>query len=314
MRTRTVILTAAAALCAAAAVYHLAQPGAKVEFTVPAGASGKAIAAILKENGLILSADAFLALSDATGSTKRLNSGTYKLSRRASLFKILYDLRYGKTQDVKLTVPEGYDARQIASLIETRNLGDGVRFQQIVWKEKLEGFLFPETYFFSYGTGVEKIIEAMRKEFDRKYTAEFDARAKEIGMDRKQVVTLASIIEREAKDNSERGIISAVFHNRLRKKWMLESCATVRYALNKYEGKLTYRDLKVNSKYNTYRNYGLPPGPICNPGLESIKAALYPDPGSRDTMFFFSREGELHEFSKYYSQHLEAQKRLKQKR
>jgi len=145
----------------------------------------------------------------------------------------------------------------------------------------------------------------MLNTFKKNYTEDLDRQAKKIKFTLHEVVTLASIIEKEAKDDNERKIISAVFHNRLKRNWNLESCATVRYALKKYSDKLTYRDLQVNSHYNTYKFKGLPPGPICNPGLASIKAALFP--ADTDLMFFFTKGEGTHKFSKYYKQHIEGQ-------
>jgi UPF0755 protein len=292
-------------------VYHLVLPGEDVLLTISSGALGDEIAGMLKERKLIFNEDIFLTLSYFTGSTKKLQSGTYRFSRRMTLLKILYMLRYGKTHMVRVTIPEGYTALQIAGLIESKNLGSSKKFMEIVKEKNLEGYLFPETYFFSPGITEREMITCMKKEFYRRCLAELDVPAERMGMSRHEIVTLGSIIEKEAKTDRERRIISAVFHNRLKKRWMLESCATVRYALGKYNKKLRYHDLKVNSKYNTYRNWGLPPGPICSPGLKSIRAALSPAPGEKDTMFFFFKEEGTHQFSKYYRQHIEGLKKKK---
>ena len=131
---------------------------------------------------------------------------------------------------------------------------------------------------------------------------EFKLTAEEKGLNAKFVITLASIIEKEAGGTDEMPFVSAVFHNRLKKNWYLESCATVLYALGKHKDKLLFKDLQVKSPYNTYRHRGLPPGPICNPGKESLKAALYP--AETDDMFFVAQGSGAHSFSRYYRDHL----------
>jgi len=288
-------------------LYHLTLSGEPVIVKIPDGSTGKEIAKILHEKKLILNKDIFLFISDLTGSTKKFQSGTYKFNQKMNFLKIIYMLRKGQTLKIKITIPEGYTAEQIAELIEQKGLGKKEKFMEIVKKNKLEGYLFPETYFFEPDTTEEKIVVRMKQEFEKRFTEEFKNRAKEIGMSVHQVVTLASIIEKEAKLDKERDIISGVFHNRLKKGWLLESCATVRYALKKYKDKLTYKDIKFESPYNTYLHYGLPPGPICNPGLKSTKAALYP--AKTDLMFFFTKGEGTHEFSKYYKDHIEGQKK-----
>ena len=147
----------------------------------------------------------------------------------------------------------------------------------------------------------------MHKEFNSKFTPEFNRRLKVLGVSRKNAVILASIVEKEAVKPEERPLIAGVFYNRLKKRWYLESCATVLYALGKHKKRLTYKDLEVNSPYNTYRHFGLPPGPISNPGFESIKAVLYP--AKTESMFFVVDGSGGHDFSRYYKEHLNRKKR-----
>ena len=144
-------------------------------------------------------------------------------------------------------------------------------------------------------------MDILNNQFKKIYTDDFSERAKQIKMPEDKVIILASIIEKEAKKNVERPLISGVFHNRIRKGWNLESCATVLYALGKHKDSLTYKDIKVESPYNTYIHPGVPPGPICNPGLASIKAALYP--ATTDDMFFVADGSGTHNFSKYFAEH-----------
>jgi UPF0755 protein len=151
----------------------------------------------------------------------------------------------------------------------------------------------------------------MVSQFRKNFTVEMEQRTVQLKMKESSIVTLASIIEKEAVLASERPLISAVFHNRLKKHWYLESCASVLYALGEHKKSLTFKDLKVDSPYNTYKYYGLPPGPICNPGLSSIKAALYPE--TSDDMFFVVSSSGSHSFSRYFSEHLKNKLEKKKK-
>ncbi|MEW6040496.1 MAG: endolytic transglycosylase MltG [Elusimicrobiota bacterium] len=288
-------------------LYIFSVPGEKKLITIPENATGTQIAQTLKDNGFIISKGVFLLLSDITNSTKKLKKGTYLLSPRMNSLRILSILRSGETYRQKITVPEGFTSKQIAELLEQKGLTRKNDFLEVVMRKKLEGYLFPETYFIESGMAVESIANTMYAEFLKRYSSEFIKRESEIRMNTKAVITLASIIEKEARDEKERFLISGIFHKRLNKRWLLESCATVRFALSKYTGELTYKDLKVNSPYNTYKYHGLPPGPICNPGLPSIRAALYPE--QTDLMFFFTDGSKTHQFSRYYESHLKGQKK-----
>ena len=286
--------------------YYLSRSNENLIVTIPYGSTTKEIAKVLLENKLISNESIFVNISKITGFSKKLQSGTYKINRRAGTLKILLMLWKGKTFSLKVTVPEGYTAEQIAELLQEKKLCDNEKFMKLVDKNRLEGYLFPDTYFFSPGISEQEIIDRMTAEFGRQYLSEFNNKAKELRLTKNDVVSLASIVEKEAKIEEERKLIARVFLNRLKKGWHLESCATIRYALKNSGKPLTYKDLKVKSPYNTYRNYGLPPGPICNPGLLSIKAVLYP--ADSDNMFFFTKNGGTHQFSKYYDEHIKKQR------
>ncbi|OGS21337.1 MAG: hypothetical protein A2252_08845 [Elusimicrobia bacterium RIFOXYA2_FULL_39_19] len=293
-------------------LFNNTRPDNEIILTIPPGRTGSAIASILYENKLILNKKLFLFMADLSGSTKKFQTGTYKFNLKNSLFEIINMLKKGKTYAIKVTIPEGFTSEQIADILADKNLADRTTLLNIVNKQKLEGYLFPETYYIPYGASEEKIVSMMKNVFDKNYSSEIKEAALKNKMSGTAVITLASIIEKEAKTDEERGIISGVFYNRLKKSWMLESCATVRYALKKYDKKVIYKDLNVKSPYNTYRHPGLPPGPICNPGLASIKAAV--NPAQTDMMFFFATGDGNHEFSKYYRQHIERQKNAKTKK
>ena len=225
---------------------------------------------------------------------------------------------------IKFTIPEGYKLEQIVeklSSLEVVSIEEieaalaAEKYQyafisQIPEREKkLEGYLFPDTYEIYKDAAAGAIVKKMLDRFDDIFTEEYRNRAKELGMTIDQVVTLASIIEREAKLDDERATVSAVFHNRLKKNMMLESCATVQYLFKEQKEVLSYNDLKIESPYNTYINTGLPPGPIASPGRKSIEAALYPE--NVDYLFFFARDDGSHIFTKTYSEHINAQNNLK---
>jgi len=149
----------------------------------------------------------------------------------------------------------------------------------------------------------------MLSRFDTIFNDEYKKRAEELKMSIDEVITLASIIEREAKLEKDRKIISSVFHNRLKNKMLLQSCATIQYILKERKEVLLYKDLEVKSPYNTYKNPGLPPGPIASPGLKSIEAALYPD--DTDYLYFFALNDGSHVFSKTFKEHIQAQNKYK---
>lgn len=275
--------------------------------TIEQGMNAQQVAELLEQEGLISNKNYFLFLLRLRGAHRKIKAGIYEINSKESTWRIISKLVLGKSKKIKLTIPEGFAIRQIAQLIEQKGLGEKDRFLEIVEEKKLEGYLFPETYFVDYDATEEEIIGMMVEQFNKVFTKEMEERGKKFKFTKRDIVILASIIEKEAVKEKERPLISAVFHNRLKKRWYLESCATVQYALGEHKEKLTYEDVKVDSPYNTYIHFGLPPGPICNPGLAAIKAALYPI--ETDLMFFVTKGEGTHRFSKYYQKHLEIQKK-----
>lgn len=275
--------------------------------TIEQGMNSQEIAELLEQEGLISNKKYFLFLLRLRGVHKKIKAGIYEINSKESAWRIISKLFLGESKKVRLTVPEGFTARDIAQLIEQKGVGGKDRFLEIVEEKKLEGYLFPETYFIDYDITEEEIIGMMTEQFNKVFTKEMEERGKEFKFTKRDIVILASIIEKEAVKDEERPLISAVFHNRLKKRWYLESCATVQYALGEHKEKLTYKDVKVDSPYNTYIHFGLPPGPICNPGLAAIEAALYP--AETDLMFFVTKGEGTHRFSTYYKKHLEVQKK-----
>ena len=283
-------------------VWWVCLPSKPVTVVIPEKSSAKQIAETLYKADAIASKAAFRLAVKLSGASKQLKAGTYLIPPRTSLFGVVRMLSSGRGMYGKVTIPEGFTAAEIANELATKGIVDREKFLRIVAEKKLEGYLFPNTYFFDRNLPEQVVIDKMLKEFDRNFTPEMRSRAAELKMSMAKIVTLASIIEREAVLPQERSLISGVFYNRLRKGWFLESCATVQYALGAHKPVLTYKDTKVASPYNTYRCYGLPPGPICNPGRESLNAALYP--AKTDDMFFVAGSSGTHVFSRYFGEHI----------
>lgn len=290
-------------------IFYESIPKNKVNIFVPVKISASKVADILKDNRLILDKKIFLFFLHLTRSQLKIRSGSYDVSFSLTGIPIIYQLRRG-SKGIKVTIPEGFNVEQIADRLYANGIiKDPISLITYVKSNKLEGFLFPETYYFEPGQSVESICNIMVKQFYSRYNPEFTARAYELNFSTYQVIILASIVEKEAKSFEEKRLVAGVFHNRLQKGWPLEACSTVRYALKKYKEPLTYKDTKINSPYNTYTIKGLPAGPICNPGFDSIKAVLFYK--ETDAMFFFTSDNETHQFSKYYHKHLELQNKNK---
>jgi UPF0755 protein len=223
----------------------------------------------------------------------------------------------------KLTVPEGYSIPQIAVLVENAKFGSKIDFINTATDNVLagksgieapsfEGYLFPDTYFFPREVTMEQIISTMLNRFWSIFTAEWKLRAKDLGLTIHQIVTLASIIEKETGAAFERPIISSVFHNRLKKKMRLESDPTVIYGIKNFNGNLTRKHLSTRTPYNTYKIRGLPAGPIANPGRASLEAALYPE--RTVFIYFVSKKDNTHYFSTSLKEHNQAVRKYQLRR
>ncbi|RLD15818.1 MAG: endolytic transglycosylase MltG, partial [Caldiserica bacterium] len=265
---------------------------------------------LLKEKRVLKPLNLFRFWVSYFNAEKKLKPGLYSFKEGSPSYYVVKKILKGDSIKVKVTIPEGFRKEQIALRLESKGLVDSKKFLKIVEERKLEGKLFPDTYFFTPGMKEEEIVDILYNSFRRFYDTNIKEKAKEIGMNEDDVVILASIIEKEAKTKEEKFLISGIFHNRFKKRWRLESCATVRYALKKWEGKLTFKDLKVRSPYNTYRIFGLPPSPICNPGRDSLVASVNP---VKTDLFFFVADGKgTHRFSRYFKDHV--RKKFERKR
>lgn len=288
--------------------------------TIKEGSGTKQIANTLKNEGLIKSSFAFTNYIKKKNETKNLKPGTYKFSAGKITFDdILKKLVKGEQEEaITVTIPEGYTVEQIAKLLEEKGLVSKESFLECAktfdipydYIEKidndyrqLEGFLFPDTYSIPISWKENEIITLLLKQFDKNWTEEFRNRASELNFSAREIITIASLIEREARVEKERPTISSVIHNRLKKGMLLQIDATVQYLLPEQKARLLYKDLEVDSPYNTYKYAGLPPTPIAAPGLSCIKAALYPE----ETDYYYyrtkaSNNGE-HNFSKTFEEH-----------
>lgn len=280
--------------------------------SIPPGQSFRLISETLYQNGLITDPLKFKLYARIEGYDKHIKAGEYLLSPEMSPAEILEILKSGKVRLHKVTIPEGFSMTQIADTLASAGLVSRESFLAIandpefirkyeIDAETLEGYLFPDTYFFPGKVTAEDIVMTMVQRFRSVFTPEMIQKAKQMGFTAHEIVTLASIIEKETGAAAERGLISSVFHNRLRKKMRLESDPTVIYGIEDFDGNITKKHLKTPTPYNTYTIKGLPPGPIANPGKASLEAALNPAPS--EYIYFVSKNDGTHQFSKTLREH-----------
>ncbi|MDR2676905.1 MAG: endolytic transglycosylase MltG [Endomicrobium sp.] len=273
----------------------------KIKVIIKNGDNAISIASYLEKNNFIFSKELFLGLVKIANLQKKFKAGIYNFSKKDSIFKILRKLTTGPDDILRLTIPEGNTVKQTAEIISRVIDINKERFIKMAEDKNIEGYLMPETYFITFGMNEEQLIKMMLSEFYKKITPQMYERAKKININFKDIIIMASIIEKETVKNDEKPIIASIFYNRLNRNIKLQSCATVLYAMGINKPKLTYKDIKFNSQYNTYIHFGLPPGPICSPGIESIKAALYPS--NTKNMFFVSEGYGRHLFAKNFEEH-----------
>ncbi len=273
---------------------------------IPYGYNSSEIRLLLEEEGLIRPHNyIFPIVTKMLKIDSKLQSGEYQLSSSQNLLQIIELLVKGKVIRYRITIPEGFQHRQIARLLADRKIVDYDGFIELI-KENTqykEGYLFPDTYEFPKKFGAENVLKAMQKNFEEVVYKQVnpDQQFPE-GLNFTQIIILASIIEKEALGTEDKPRIASVFYNRLSKGMLLQSCATVQYLLDKPQERLREKDLAIDSPFNTYLYPGLPPEPICNPGLESIIAAVHP--AQEDYLYFVLGKEGKHIFSKTYQEHL----------
>ena len=287
---------------------------------IPPGASLRSAADSLHTVGLITSTTAFRAYAKVAGQERTIKAGRYRFAcDKVTWGNMLERLALGPDER-RLTIPEGYRLTEIVPLI-AEAIGapedsvweavqdTALRRELNIPTPDLEGYLFPDTYHLAHGTPPDEVITLMVRRFQDVWQPEWDARLQELAMNRHDIVTLASIIEKEARLDEERPVISAVYHNRLRDGMPLQADPTVQYARGQHTNRVLYRDLEIESPYNTYRNTGLPPGPIAAPGKASIHAALFP--AQVPYKFFVAHPDGHHEFRVTFREHTEARAEIR---
>ncbi|MCJ7789532.1 MAG: endolytic transglycosylase MltG [Candidatus Atribacteria bacterium] len=273
---------------------------------IPSGTNAKEIVHILEKNEIIRKNNyLFIILIKLSKLEDKLKFGEYNLSPSLNMLQILNKLARGEIVVYKITIPEGYTSIQIAELLDKKEIVEKESFLKLVkyGEKSWEGYLFPDTYEVPKKYGAENMFKLMLSNFEQvAVDNKLINKAEQTGFTMDEIITLASIIEKEAKFAEEKRQISSVFHNRLKSGMKLQSCATIQYILGKPKEKLEESDLEIESPYNTYLYKGLPPDPICNPGIDSIIAAL--EPANEDYLYFVLGDNGRHIFSKTYEEHL----------
>jgi len=285
---------------------------------IPTGSSFLKVTEILNQAGLVKYRVFFYSLAIKKNARRSIRAGEYEFNTSLTPSAMIDKLLRGEIKIHEVIIREDLSLREIAAILDKEKLINKDDFFELASDEdfleslnikadSIEGYLFPETYFLDRSMSTRQIMKIMVSQFWKKVTPEMIKRAGEFGFNTHQLVTLASIIGKESGDDAEKPMISAVFHNRLRKKMRIQSDPTAVYDLDNFEGKILRSHLKRKSPYNTYVRKGLPPGPIANPGLTSLKAVLYPT--VVNYLYFVSKKDGTHYFSNSLAEHNQAIKR-----
>jgi len=293
--------------------------GGEVLVQIPEGASLRQIANLLAAERLIKHPFTFRLAARIYGVDKRIMPGSYLISRGLKNTELLRMLQKPMIRSRYVTIPEGLTTREIAGLLRKSVGTDSAEFvrlcsdAELAWSltipaKGLEGYLFPDTYDLLLNSPPQAVIERLVDRFFEVVNDSFQIRMRMAGMSLHEAVTLASIIEGEVQIGEEAPLVSAVYHNRLRKRMALEADPTIQYVLPDGPRRLRHSDLQMDSPYNTYRHPGLPPGPINNPGRRSLKAAI--EPANVDYLYFVAQGDGSHAFNRDYSGHLQSKQKL----
>jgi len=304
-------------------VFHIYQspinsnsPESSSIILIPRGSTFNYVTSVISENGLQPYPRLYRYLAKQLKVHTRVQAGEFEIRHSWNTHKLLQYLVSGKSIRHKVTIPEGENFLQIAErlnraglankevLFSLKNDPELLKKTGIPELTTLEGFLYPETYYFSRAETERQVLSAMIAQYRRVFNTDFQKRAKEIGMNEYNVLILASIVEKETGADSDRPLIASVFHNRLKRKMRLDSDPTVIYGIKNFDGNLTRKHLRTPTPYNTYRKYGLPPTPISNPGRASLQSVLYP--AEKKYLYFVARGDGSSEFSKTLREHNKA--------
>ncbi len=289
-----------------------------VQITVNRGATTSSIGTTLMEAELIQSEMVFKMAAKELGADGKMQAGDYELSKSMSTDEIIEKLVSGDVvlNTFTFTIPEGFELKDITTRLVEEGYVNQAKFEEALMKsydyrflegqDSLEGFLFPDTYEMKIGATEDEIVIRMLDRFDEIFKDEYYGRLDELGMTMNQLVTLASIVEREAQAKEEFPIVAGVFHNRIEDGMLLQSCATVQYILGERKARLTYDDIAIDSPFNTYINAGLPPSPIASPGKLALESALFPE--EHNYYYFVVKKGGngTHVFSETLAGHNKA--------
>ena len=297
---------------------------------IPQGSTTNTISDILYKNNLIKNKAMFKISVKLSNKAQQFKAGKYLFNQTYSNKQIINDLSLGKIYNdgIKITIPEGSTSREIVSILVDKKLGNEDSYEALISNPKefyndfkffeedditsLEGFLYPSTYYFDENSSEKEVLSTMLSQFNKVYTNKLRDRQKDLNMTTEQVLNLASIVEKEAILDKDRPIIASVFYNRLEIGMPLQSDATIQYIFKERKKIVTYKDLEIDSPYNSYKNKGLPPTPISSPGIESIKATLYPE--KTDYLYFVAKMDGGNNYSKNYEDHLKYVKEYKDER
>jgi UPF0755 protein len=313
--SRTELRAAVAAGCFVLAACAPTPHGQSTRVIIPRGASFANAADSLSKAHLVGWSRMFRLYARATGGDRNIKPGTYLLKHGTPWKDIISALNGGHGLVNTITIPEGYSIAQITPLLArtlkvapdsvTAAVRDTALLARLdVPAPTLEGYLFPDTYAFPVGTTARQAVREMVYDFERRWKPEWDSSATDLKINRNDLVTMASIVEREARLPEERPVIAAVYYNRLQKGMLLQADPTVQYALGHHVGRVLYKDLTTESPYNTYTHKGLPPGPIASPGVASLAAAA--NPASVPYLYFVAGRDGHHEFRTTLQEHTSA--------
>ncbi len=286
-----------------------------VTIEIPRGAGFSRITGLLEEAGLIKHKKLFYLLAKLKDAPTNIRAGEYEMDSSMSPTDAINKLVKGNIKGYRVPIPEGFNIRQIAARLTSSDLINEEEFIKAasdlqfvsslgIQGVSVEGYLFPDTYIFDRSMDEKGIIKLMVNRFRQVATPDMLKRAAELGLTTEESVTLASIIEKEGGPKEEKALISAVFHNRLRGGMRLQSDPTVIYGIKDFDGNITKKHLRSKTSYNTYRIWGLPAGPITNPGRDSLLAALYP--ADVPYLYFVSKNNGSHHFSTNLASHNKA--------
>jgi UPF0755 protein len=280
----------------------LSNQAAEETFIIERGEGSEEIAAHLEKANLIRGKIWFTTYVFYKGWAAQLQAGQYILSPSLNIPQIAQKMVRGETisQEIQVTIPEGFTLKQIDARLSEVGL---IEAGELMKQSQLEGYLFPDTYRFNQGTALDEIVVKMRENFDRKLDEDLKDEIAGQGKTTEEIIIMASLLEKEVATDQDRRIVSGIFWQRLENNYPLQSCATIAYVLGIDKWRYSIEETKIESSYNTYRNIGLPSGPICNPGLSAIRAAI--EPQANDYNFFLSKPDGETVFSQTLEEHNE---------